>query len=386
MNSSSSVRRGGRLRRRTEVHAARCARREAASPCDRRARSDALRPSDAPSSWEAPQGRRSPDVTPTNAQVVDRSDAPAAPTPPCRAGSSVARHPAGPPDEPGGPDGRTGGVIDCSGLETRRRLARRRRASGARAPRSHGAASGAVAVLAIVVLAVVLAPREPGGVLAATGTPGVSASAGGGGSPSPEPTLTATATLTRVRRRPRRKSRRRVAVAHRHAWSHADPHRATDTHTRPGEHRGPRPRRRRSPPRRPPHRRPPSASAAPPPSPSSSAPTPTDSPSLTPSSPGPSATSPGPRIGAGSAFVGSRRLVWRAAAILPRPCQVAHDRARKKRGIFRLFGEMGFALLVTTLIGALGGRWADGVRQPPPPRSADFWSVRGQGRGSCSTS
>ena len=24
-----------------------------------------------------------------------------------------------------------------------------------------------------------------------------------------------------------------------------------------------------------------------------------------------------------------------------------------------LFGEMGFALLVTTLIGALGGRWAD---------------------------
>ena len=25
-----------------------------------------------------------------------------------------------------------------------------------------------------------------------------------------------------------------------------------------------------------------------------------------------------------------------------------------------LFGEMGFALLVTTLIGALGGRWVDG--------------------------
>ncbi len=25
-----------------------------------------------------------------------------------------------------------------------------------------------------------------------------------------------------------------------------------------------------------------------------------------------------------------------------------------------LFGEMGFALLVTTLIGALAGRWADG--------------------------
>jgi F0F1-type ATP synthase assembly protein I len=27
---------------------------------------------------------------------------------------------------------------------------------------------------------------------------------------------------------------------------------------------------------------------------------------------------------------------------------------------FALFGEMGFALLVTTLIGALGGRWVDG--------------------------
>ena len=26
---------------------------------------------------------------------------------------------------------------------------------------------------------------------------------------------------------------------------------------------------------------------------------------------------------------------------------------------FALFGEMGFALLVTTLIGALGGRWLD---------------------------
>ena len=36
-----------------------------------------------------------------------------------------------------------------------------------------------------------------------------------------------------------------------------------------------------------------------------------------------------------------------------------------------LFGEMGFALLVATLVGALGGHWLDG---------------RGWGRGRCTSS
>ena len=236
-------------------------------------------------------GDGQPDVVATGAQVIDSSGAPVAPahTVPSRFVVSRGTQQAHPMSS-GGPVPLPVPSLIVPAYAARRRRARSRPVS-ALAFRGRVVGVGGIAVLAIVVLAVVLAPREPGGVLAATGTPGFSASAGGAGSPSPEPTLAATATLDPSPASPTPDGSPTVVSPT------VTPGATPSPTARPTPTRAP--RSTSKPPTPAPTIAPtptvaptpsPSASPAPIPSPSPSAPTPTDSPSLAPSPSSPPAS------------------------------------------------------------------------------------------------